>query len=161
MTQESAEKLGQEDQKRLLKQKKLILLVDLDQTIIHTTNDPAASEGLDEGEYEEFQLDTLHRYYTKIRPFCQTFLHNVAKSFELHIVTFGSRKYAHKVCFCVCLCHCHPHTPASSLILNQIAEILDPQKQLFYHRILSRDECFSAHNKTANLKDLFPCGDSL
>ena len=38
---------------------------------------------------------------------------------------------------------------------------MDPDRQLFSHRILSRDECISAHNKTANLKELFPCGDSL
>ena len=33
-----AQNLGQEDEKRLLKDRKLVLLVDLDQTLIHTTN---------------------------------------------------------------------------------------------------------------------------
>ncbi len=32
-------KLGQEDEQRFLKHRKLALLVDLDQTLIHTTND--------------------------------------------------------------------------------------------------------------------------
>ena len=36
---QEAQKLGQEDIKNLLKQQKLVLLVDLDQTLIHTTND--------------------------------------------------------------------------------------------------------------------------
>lgn len=36
---ELAEKIGREDERRLLKDKKLALLVDLDQTIVHTTND--------------------------------------------------------------------------------------------------------------------------
>ncbi len=34
-----ATNLGKEDQQRLLKCRKLVLLVDLDQTLIHTTND--------------------------------------------------------------------------------------------------------------------------
>lgn len=36
---ELAEKIGKEDEQRLLQDKKLALLVDLDQTIVHTTND--------------------------------------------------------------------------------------------------------------------------
>ena len=36
---QQAMELGQKDEKYLLSKKKLVLLVDLDQTIIHTTND--------------------------------------------------------------------------------------------------------------------------
>ena len=36
---QQAKQLGKEDEQRLLKNKKLVLLVDLDQTLIHTTND--------------------------------------------------------------------------------------------------------------------------
>ena len=36
---ELAVQIGKEDEKRLLRDKKLALLVDLDQTIVHTTND--------------------------------------------------------------------------------------------------------------------------
>jgi RNA polymerase II subunit A-like phosphatase len=39
VTAELAEKIGREDKERLLKHKQLVLLVDLDQTIVHTTND--------------------------------------------------------------------------------------------------------------------------
>ena len=39
VTPELAEKIGKEDVERLLRDKKLALLVDLDQTIVHTTND--------------------------------------------------------------------------------------------------------------------------
>ena len=34
-----AESLGKEDERRLLANRRLVLLVDLDQTLIHTTND--------------------------------------------------------------------------------------------------------------------------
>jgi RNA polymerase II subunit A C-terminal domain phosphatase len=39
VSQELAKKLGRADTNRLLKDRKLALLVDLDQTLIHTTND--------------------------------------------------------------------------------------------------------------------------
>lgn len=40
---ELAEKIGKEDKERLLRDRKLVLLVDLDQTIVHTTNDNVPS----------------------------------------------------------------------------------------------------------------------
>ena len=39
VTQKLAQKLGKADTDRLLTDRKLVLLVDLDQTLIHTTND--------------------------------------------------------------------------------------------------------------------------
>ena len=69
------------------------------------------------------------RYHTRIRPHTKAFLENINKLYELHIVTFGSRMYAHTV-----------------------AKFIDPQGKLFSHRILSRDECFDSSSKTANLK---------
>lgn len=62
----------------------------------------------------------------------------ISRLFELHIVTFGARPYAH-----------------------HIASLLDKQKKYFQFRILSRDECFHPASKTANLRSLFPCGDQL
>ncbi|KAG1947434.1 RNA polymerase II subunit A C-terminal domain phosphatase [Pimephales promelas] len=38
---------------------------------------------------------------------------------------------------------------------------LDPEKKLFSHRIMSRDECIDPYSKTGNLRNLFPCGDSM
>ena len=68
-------------------------------------------------------------YHTRLRPFTKEFLKNISTLYELHICTFGSRTYAHK-----------------------IAEFLDEEGRYFSHRILSRDECFSSHSKMANLK---------
>jgi RNA polymerase II subunit A-like phosphatase len=59
-----------------------------------------------------------------------------------------------------------------------MAKLIDPNKTFFYHRILSRNECFDPTRKTANLgyfylllssnfiffasiSALFPCGDSM
>lgn len=137
VTQKLAQKLGQADTKRLLQDRKLVLLVDLDQTVIHTTNDNVPNNV--KGIYH-FQLYGPHSpwYHTRLRPGTLEFLECMSQSYELHICTFGARNYAH-----------------------MIAQLLDPEGKLFSHRILSRDECFNATSKTDNLKALFPCGDSM
>ncbi|XP_014209442.1 RNA polymerase II subunit A C-terminal domain phosphatase [Copidosoma floridanum] len=134
VTAELAEKIGRQDKERLLKHKQLVLLVDLDQTIVHTTNDnvPANLE-----DVYHFQLYGVNSpwYHTRLRPHTRHFLSEISKLYELHICTFGARQYAH-----------------------MIASLLDSDGKLFSHRILSRDECFDSQSKTANLKALFPCG---
>ncbi|CAF4914030.1 unnamed protein product [Pieris macdunnoughi] len=139
VSEELALKLGREDADRLLKDRKLVLLVDLDQTLVHTTNDdiPPNLKGV------------LHFFlrgpgsqgrwcHTRLRPKTKEFLESASKNYELHVCTFGARQYAHAV-----------------------TELLDPEKKYFSHRILSRDECFDARTKSANLKALFPCGDNM
>jgi len=137
---EAAEELGQIDKDRCHRQRKLALLVDLDQTIIHTTQNPNhARFAVNNRDIYQFQLHQRDPIlYTKLRPGCKKFLGNMSKIFEMHIFTFGSRDYAHK-----------------------IASFLDPDKQLFGQRISSRDECFNPHKKSGNLKHLFPCGSSM
>lgn len=122
-----AQKLGQADTDRLLGDKKLVLLVDLDQTLIHTTNDRVPNNLKD---VYHFQLyPNLPWYHTRLRPGTSQFLTKMAPYFELHICTFGARNYAH-----------------------QIAQFLDESGKFFSHRILSRDECLSITSKTDNLK---------
>ncbi|XP_059474083.1 RNA polymerase II subunit A C-terminal domain phosphatase [Neocloeon triangulifer] len=134
---ERAQQLGKVDEKRLLKDRKLVLLVDLDQTLIHTTNDNVPPNLKD---VHHFQLYGPHSpwYHTRLRPLTAKFLESMFSLFELHICTFGARLYAHT-----------------------IAKMLDTDERLFSHRILSRDECFDPHSKTANLSALFPCGDHM
>ncbi|KAL7735450.1 hypothetical protein ACLKA6_019561 [Drosophila palustris] len=137
VTQKLAQKLGHDDTRRLLADRKLVLLVDLDQTVIHTTNDTVPDNI--KGIYH-FQLYGPQSpwYHTRLRPGTAEFLERMSKLYELHICTFGARNYAH-----------------------MIAQLLDPDGKFFSHRILSRDECFNATSKTDNLKALFPNGDSM
>ena len=137
MSKSEAATLGREDLSRLVADRKLVLLVDLDQTLIHTTNDQIPANMKD---VHHFQLygPSSPWYHTRIRPGTQDFLENISKLYELHICTFGARLYAH-----------------------QIAKFLDPGGKFFSHRILSRDECFDPRSKTANMSALFPCGDSM
>lgn len=87
-----------------------------------------------------FSQDVLHFFlrcpgspgrwcHTRLRPRTHEFLELASKNYELHVCTFGARQYAHA-----------------------IAELLDPEKKYFSHRILSRDECFDVRTKAANLK---------
>ncbi|XP_043922931.1 RNA polymerase II subunit A C-terminal domain phosphatase isoform X2 [Protopterus annectens] len=137
VSSEQAEQLGREDQQRLHRNQKLVLMVDLDQTLIHTT----------EQHYQQISNKGIFHFqlgrgepmlHTRLRPHCKEFLEKIAKLYELHVFTFGSRLYAHT-----------------------IAGFLDPEKKLFSHRILSRDECIDPFSKTGNLRNLFPCGDAM
>ncbi|XP_065788335.1 RNA polymerase II subunit A C-terminal domain phosphatase isoform X2 [Muntiacus reevesi] len=137
VSSEQAEKLGREDQQRLHRNRKLVLMVDLDQTLIHTT-EQHCQQMSNKGIFH-FQLGRGEpMLHTRLRPHCKEFLEKVARLYELHVFTFGSRLYAHT-----------------------IAGFLDPEKKLFSHRILSRDECIDPFSKTGNLRNLFPCGDSM
>ncbi|XP_063041823.1 RNA polymerase II subunit A C-terminal domain phosphatase isoform X2 [Engraulis encrasicolus] len=137
VSSEQAELLGREDQQRLHRNRKLVLMVDLDQTLIHTTEQHCrrlANKGI-----FHFQLGRGEpMLHTRLRPHCKNFLEKIAKLYELHVFTFGSRLYAHT-----------------------IAGFLDPEKKLFSHRILSRDECIDPYSKTGNLRNLFPSGDNM
>lgn len=129
VSHEQALKLGKEDTKRLLKDRKLVLLVDLDQTIIHTTNDMVPTNIKDVYHYQLTKDPRAPFYHTRLRPGTSQFIEKVAAYYELHICTFGARKYAH-----------------------EIAKILDRDAKYFGKRILSRDECFSPTYKTDNLR---------
>uniref|UniRef100_A0A673UZA1 RNA polymerase II subunit A C-terminal domain phosphatase n=2 Tax=Suricata suricatta TaxID=37032 RepID=A0A673UZA1_SURSU len=137
VSSEQAKELGMEDQQRLHRNRKLVLMVDLDQTLIHTT-EQHCQQMSNKGIFH-FQLGRGEpMLHTRVRPHCREFLEKIARLYELHVFTFGSRLYAHT-----------------------IAGFLDPEKKLFSHRILSRDECIDPFSKTGNLRNLFPCGDSM
>ncbi|XP_054911866.1 RNA polymerase II subunit A C-terminal domain phosphatase isoform X2 [Poeciliopsis prolifica] len=137
VSSEQAKQLAREDQQRLHRNKKLVLMVDLDQTLIHTTEHHC--QRMSNKGIFHFQLGRGEpMLHTRLRPHCKEFLEKIAKLYELHVFTFGSRLYAHT-----------------------IAGFLDPEKKLFSHRILSRDECIDPSSKTGNLRNLFPCGDSM
>ncbi|KAB7498448.1 RNA polymerase II subunit A C-terminal domain phosphatase [Armadillidium nasatum] len=136
VSKEEATRVGNEDIKHLLDKRKLVLLVDLDQTLIHTTNDNIPPKLKDVFHFQ--LIPNGHWYHTRIRPYTNSFLNNISKLYELHICTFGVREYA----------HC-------------IASFLDTDRKLFGDRILSRNECLDPMSKKANLSSLFPCGDNL
>ncbi|PVD21414.1 hypothetical protein C0Q70_19587 [Pomacea canaliculata] len=144
ISKEQALELGKEDEQRLLRTRKLVLLVDLDQTLIHTTNDDIPPNLKLSWEERMFTISSFGKaliLFGIIHAYGHTQENSWRRSpnfYELHICTFGVRLYAHTV-----------------------ARLIDPDEKFFSHRILSRDECFDPLSKTANLKALFPCGDSM
>lgn len=139
VSEELAKKLGRADTDRLLGDRKLALLVDLDQTIIHTTNDNVPNNLKDVYHFQLYGPNSPW-FHVRLRPGTLNFLKTIEEKYELHICTFGARNYAHMIC-----------------------AFLDENGRLFSHRILSRDECLNATRKNDNLKALFPddCADSM
>ena len=146
ISREEANRIDEEAKRRLLAIRKLSLVVDLDQTIIHAAVDPTIAEwqkDTDNPNYEAvkdvraFQLIDDGPgmrgcwYYIKLRPGLMEFLESISQIYELHIYTMGTRQYA-----------------------QQIANIVDPERRYFGERILSRDESGSMIAK--NLERLFP-----
>lgn len=148
-----AQRAEQELQRRLLQQRKLSLVVDLDQTIIHACIEPTIGEWQRDPnnpnyeyvkEVKSFQLnDDGPRglasgcwYYIKLRPGLEEFLRKIADKYELHVYTMGTRAYA----------------------LN-IAKLVDPQQKLFGNRVISRDENGSMTAKS--LQRLFPASTNM
>lgn len=134
-----------------MKQKKLSLILDLDQTLIHATVDVKVRKMLDDSQSKMNDICTFclpgsameyHiklRYYLNFitsRPGTREFLKEMDKKYEMHIYTMGTRSYA-----------------------VEIAKILDPDQSLFKERILSRDESGSFSVKS--IKRLFPCDQSM
>ncbi|CAG7986179.1 unnamed protein product [Penicillium olsonii] len=141
-----AARVEEDAKRRLLASRRLTLVVDLDQTIIHATVDPTVGEWREDKDNPNHEAVRDVRtfqliddgpgmrgcwYYIKLRPGLEEFLQNVAEIYELHIYTMGTRAYA-----------------------QHIVDIIDPTRKLFGDRILSRDESGSLTVK--DLQRLFP-----
>uniref|UniRef100_T1INY0 protein-serine/threonine phosphatase n=1 Tax=Strigamia maritima TaxID=126957 RepID=T1INY0_STRMM len=94
ISKEHARVIGNADKNHLLAAKKLALLVDLDQTIIHTTNDNNIPKDII--DVFHFKLQGVWNH-TRLRPGTRSFSQNMSKLYELHICTYGSRRYAHNI----------------------------------------------------------------
>ncbi|EDO14699.1 hypothetical protein Kpol_1068p9 [Vanderwaltozyma polyspora DSM 70294] len=161
VSRREANDIGQGIKKRLIREKKLILVVDLDQTVIHCGVDPTIAEWKNDPTNPNFETlrdvksfvleeepilppmymgpkPPTHKcwYYVKIRPGLKEFFEEVSKLYEMHIYTMATRSYA-----------------------QEIAKIIDPDGTLFADRILSRNENGSLTHKS--LERLFPTDQSM
>ncbi|KAJ3097776.1 Carboxy-terminal domain (CTD) phosphatase [Phlyctochytrium planicorne] len=136
---QEATRLERNNAERLLSERRLSLILDLDQTVIHATVDPTVGEWLADKENPNFPAlkvgvrsihhltnqevhgfrlpETPFLYYIKLRPGTRDFLKRMHELYELHIYTMGTRNYA-----------------------NAVARVLDPDGIYFQDRILSRDD---------------------
>ena len=102
---------------RLQQENKLILLVDLDYTILQSCGDMLAS-----------RVTGAHKLhcglFTRFRPGVREFLREMSEKYEMIVVTMGTCSYA-----------------------ADIVDILDPQKTLFKNRIFSKNDIAAEENK--------------
>eukprot|EP01045_Picozoa_sp_COSAG04_P030528 COSAG04_NODE_5338_length_1651_cov_1.663015_1_plen_253_part_00 len=140
MTDNSVQRLERQAEARLMKARKLSLVLDLDETLIHTAREPhverareltrevhtAAAAGHQTAikPTEVHELPSHRNHFMKLRPGVEAFLAAAAEMYELSIFTKGGREYA-----------------------AEIARILDPQGRYFGagRRIISAAECKDFH----------------
>lgn len=149
VTRAEAETLASSTARTLYNSRCLSLVLDLDHTLVHATDNPRAAAVLqysppntDHTSVASFTLDSPTRHpstmHVKLRPNLKEFLSRVAKKFQLHIYTMGSRLYA-----------------------DQIANLIDPDKSLFHGRITSREDFAEGRLNQKSIQRLFPCSDSM
>jgi TFIIF-interacting CTD phosphatase-like protein len=93
----------------LLKAKKLILVLDLDLTLLHTVQGVSQDP-----DVLNFEIEG-NNFTTKLRPYLSTFLEKLSPLYEMCVYTMGSHAYA-----------------------QQIAHIIDPGQKYFGNRVLSK-----------------------
>ncbi|XP_028793920.1 RNA polymerase II C-terminal domain phosphatase-like 4 isoform X2 [Neltuma alba] len=127
-------RLRNTDMKNLLRHKKLYLVLDLDHTLLNSTqlvdlnseevyllNQADSLADVSKGSL--FKLDYMHMM-TKLRPFVRTFLKEASEMFEMYIYTMGDRAYA-----------------------LEMAKLLDPKGEYFHSKVISRDDGTQKHQK--------------
>uniref|UniRef100_A0A7N1A489 RNA polymerase II C-terminal domain phosphatase-like n=1 Tax=Kalanchoe fedtschenkoi TaxID=63787 RepID=A0A7N1A489_KALFE len=127
-------RLRTKDVKNLLRHRKLYMILDLDHTLLNSTGitDVAPDEEYlrNPPNYMEGSLFVVPKMpiMTKLRPFVRDFLKQASSMFEMYIYTMGDSHYA-----------------------AAMASLLDPKKEYFDARVISRDESTQKHQKGLDL----------
>ncbi|KAK8959357.1 RNA polymerase II C-terminal domain phosphatase-like 4 [Platanthera guangdongensis] len=122
------------DLKNLLREKRLVLILDLDHTLLNSTrlldvSDEEwhlvrqAESSQDDPERSLLKLDGMHML-TKLRPFVHTFLKEASTMFEMYVYTMGERSYA-----------------------LEIVKHLDPRRVYFNSKVISQSDSTQRHQK--------------
>ncbi|KAI8064445.1 HAD-like domain-containing protein [Gongronella butleri] len=139
-----AGRMEQENITRLLNERKLILVLDLDQTLIHTSSSLETSNWLNDKDIADQEIFKDIRqfvlpnaptvYHLKLRPGVAEFLSSLSSLYELHVYTMGTRDYA-----------------------KAVVKELDPTGELFRDRIMAREDnemLANARSSSAYIKSL-------
>jgi FCP1-like phosphatase family protein len=132
----------QERVQELIASKRLALVLDLDHTLLHTSNAQNEKqrqvmlrvEGLSKDVKQIWCKGT--GYFTKLRPHVRTFLDKLSHLYELYIYTAGDRDYA-----------------------EVVASVLDEHKRYFPGRIISRDDYSDVAKEEKKLDKVFPVAE--
>ena len=85
-----AAEIEQERNSTLREQSRLILVLDLDQTLLHTVTGVMEGDGLNRFPQANFT--------TCLRPYLSHFLDSVKEKYEMYVYTMGTRPYAELMC---------------------------------------------------------------
>ncbi|KMS94142.1 hypothetical protein BVRB_024380, partial [Beta vulgaris subsp. vulgaris] len=80
----------------LRRKQKLLLVLDLDHTVVHASVDPRAKACVDNVTGIEFELNN-RTHYVKLRPGVHSFLECLNPFFDIQIFTWGTRQYAEMI----------------------------------------------------------------
>ncbi|KAJ8902406.1 hypothetical protein NDN08_006811 [Rhodosorus marinus] len=155
VSRDEARRTETDKARHLLDRRLLSLVLDLDHTLLHATDDPRAKAALIMDDQSPKTPGTpmlspayhsgIHQlvldgksFFVKLRPGLGNFLRRMKKKFELHIYTMGTRPYA-----------------------DSIAAIIDPERTLFGERLTSRDDFEEGSLNQKNLRRVFPCDDTM
>jgi len=122
--------------KSLLKERKLILICDLDETLISAIylNDNYLNSNFHKSiviASTGKQVKSNH-VYIKLRPHLTDFLEKMGNIFELHLMSMGTASH-----------------------VKQCVEVIDPTKKYFGNRITSRENIVD-YNKAKATEEMFP-----
>jgi len=119
----------------LLTEKKLILICDMDETLLSSVCVDAIDIDVNRKDLYKMEFPEqkyVSRYYLKKRPYLDKFLSSMNEIFELHLMSAGSKDYVHK---CI--------------------NIIDPNKKYFGNRITTRED-FIYNSKAETARQMFP-----
>ena len=122
--------------RNLFREKKLVLLVDLDLTLIHTSsyvNRGCEIEGI---QPIYFEGSAGGATWLRLRPGAKEFLQNLSSTYEMYVCTMGTLPYA-----------------------RAVLQVLDPDQAIFKGRIVSREYYGNSKFKTSILSRIFYNGD--
>lgn len=125
----------------LRKTKKLVLVLDIDHTLLHATKNPLAELAYANSEIAfdtfkiHFENSVKQPYYVKLRPGLRDFLSSLKHHYHIALYTMGLRPYAEKV-----------------------MAVIDPDDSIIQQRALCRDDHPTTMIKS--LQRLFPCDES-
>ncbi|KAF9270753.1 hypothetical protein L218DRAFT_976431 [Marasmius fiardii PR-910] len=183
---EEAQRIERETAERLLKSRKLSLIVDLDQTIVHATVDPTVGEWILEGEaWEAKRAEIEGSEKPSDDEDCNPNWEALkdVKKFRLGPESLGvsssqKGKSAGKTLDQGCMYYIKPrpgwdeflkmnatkyemhvYTMGTRAYAEQVCAAIDPDGSIFGGRLLSRDESGSLTQKS--LQRLFPCDTSM
>ncbi|GAX15777.1 RNA polymerase II subunit A C-terminal domain phosphatase [Fistulifera solaris] len=115
ISESEGQRMAEEDAERLRSQRKLSLVLDLDHTLVHATNDVRAQQYLhredvrnlvlpmitvSESGHEQAMLKNnfwMQQHFVKLRPHVKEFLEMALALYEVGVYTAGTREYAEQI----------------------------------------------------------------